>query len=49
MALTAPAIIASLTLAWAVEAWRIGAPGIAAGLAVTGVGIAAFVINAILN
>ena len=49
MALAAPAIIASLALAWAVEAWRFGAPGIAAGLAVTGVGIAAFVINAILG
>ncbi len=48
MALAAPAMIASLTLAWAIEAWRLGAPGIAVGFAVTGAGIAAFVINAIL-
>jgi hypothetical protein len=48
MACAAPALIASLALAWAVEAWRLGAPGIAAGLAVTGAGIAAFVIYAIL-
>jgi hypothetical protein len=48
MACAAPALIASLSLRWAAEAWRLGAPGIAAGLAVTGVGIAAFVINAIL-
>lgn len=49
MACAAPALIASMTLAWAVEAWRLGASGIAAGLAATGVGIAAFVIHAILN
>jgi hypothetical protein len=49
MALAAPALIASLALAWAAEAWRIGAPGIAIGFAATGAGIAAFVINAILN
>ncbi len=49
MALTAPALIVSMTLAWAVEAWRLGAPGIAAGFAVTGAGIAAFVIHAILG
>jgi hypothetical protein len=49
MSLTAPALIASLTLAWAIEAWRLGAPGIAAGFAATGAGIAAFMIHAILN
>ena len=48
LALAAPALIASLTLVWAAEAWRLGAPFIAAGLAATGAGIAAFVINAIL-
>jgi hypothetical protein len=48
LALIAPALIGSLTLAWAIEAWRLGAPGIAVGFAVTGAGIAAFVINAIL-
>jgi len=48
MALTAPAIIASLALSWAAEAWRLGAPFIAVGFAATGAGIAAFVINAIL-
>jgi hypothetical protein len=48
LALAAPAIIASMTLAWAIEAWRLGALGIAAGFAVTGAGIAAFVIHAIL-
>jgi len=49
MACAAPALIASLSLAWAAEAWRLGAPGIAAGFAVTGAGIAAFVIHAILG
>ena len=49
MALAAPALITSMTLAWAVEAWRLGAPFIAAGLAVTGAGVAAFVIHAILR
>jgi len=49
MAFAAPALIASLALAWSVEAWRLGAPGIAIGFAATGVGIAAFVINAILG
>jgi hypothetical protein len=49
MAFAAPALIASMTLAWAVEAWRLGAPGIAAVLAATGAGIAAFVINSILG
>jgi len=49
MALAAPSIIASLALAWAVEAWRLGAPGIAAGLAVTGAGIACAIVNAILS
>jgi hypothetical protein len=48
MALAAPAIIASMTLRWAVEAWRLGAPGVAAGLAATGVGIAYAIVNAIL-
>jgi hypothetical protein len=48
MALASPALIASLTLVWAIEAWRLGAPFIAAGFAATGAGIAAFVINAIL-
>jgi hypothetical protein len=49
LALAAPAIIASMTLAWAIEAWRLGALGIAAGFAATGAGIAAFVIHAILG
>jgi hypothetical protein len=49
MACAAPALIASLALAWALEAWRLGAPGIAIGFAAAGAGIAAFVINAILN
>jgi hypothetical protein len=49
LALAGPAMIASLTLAWAIEAWRLGAPFIAAGFAVTGAGIAAFVIHAILG
>ncbi len=49
MALAAPAIIASLALAWSVEAWRLGAPGIAAGLAAAGVGIAYMIGNAILG
>jgi hypothetical protein len=49
MALAAPSIIASLALRWALEAWRLGAPFIAAGLAVTGAGVAAFVIHAILG
>jgi hypothetical protein len=49
MALSAPALIASMTLAWAVEAWRLGAPGIAVGFAAAGGGIAAFVIHAILG
>ena len=48
MALAAPAIIACLALAWAAEAWRLGAPFIAIGFASAGAGIAAFVINAIL-
>jgi hypothetical protein len=48
LALAGPAMIASLTLAWAIEAWRLGAPFIAAGFAATGAGIAAFVIHAIL-
>jgi len=48
MALAAPALITSMTLAWAVEAWRLGAPGIAVGFTATGAGIAAFVIHAIL-
>jgi hypothetical protein len=48
MAFAAPALIASMTLVWAIEAWRLGAPFIAAGFAATGAGIAAFVINAIL-
>ena len=49
MAFAAPAIIASLALAWAAEAWRLGAPGIAAGLAATGGGIAYATVNAILG
>jgi len=49
MALAAPTLIASLALRWAVEAWRLGAPGIAAGFAAAGAGIAAFVIHAILG
>lgn len=49
LALAAPAIIASLTLAWSVEAWRLGAPGIAAGLAAAGAGIAYMIGNAILG
>jgi hypothetical protein len=48
MALTAPAIIASLALSWAAEAWRLGAPGIAVGFAAAGAGIAYATINAIL-
>jgi hypothetical protein len=48
LALAAPAIIASMTLRWAVEAWRLGAPFVAIGFAAAGVGIAAFVIHAIL-
>jgi hypothetical protein len=48
MALTAPALIASMTLAWAVEAWRLGAPGIAVGFAAAGGGIAYATVNAIL-
>jgi hypothetical protein len=42
-------MIASLTLAWAIEAWRLGAPFIAAGFAATGAGIAYATVNAILN
>jgi hypothetical protein len=49
MALTAPALIASLTLVWAIEAWRLGAPGIAAGFAATGAGIAYMIVSAILS
>ena len=49
MGLTAPALIASLALAWAAEAWRLGAPGIAIGFAAAGVGIAYMIGNAILN
>jgi hypothetical protein len=49
MAFAAPAMIASLALRWAVEAWRLGAPVIAAGLAVTGGGIAYATVNAILG
>ncbi len=49
MALAAPAIIASLALAWAVEAWRIGAPSIAIGFAAAGAGIAYMIGNAILG
>jgi hypothetical protein len=48
MAFAGPVIIASMTLAWAIEAWRLGAPGIAVGFAAAGGGIAAFVIHAIL-
>jgi len=48
MALAAPALIASLTLAWAIEAWRLGAPLIAIGFAATGAGIAYATVNAIL-
>jgi hypothetical protein len=47
MACAAPALIASLALRWAVEAWRLGAPGIAAGLAAAGAGIAYATVNAI--
>ena len=49
MAFAAPALIASLSLAWALEAWRLGAPGIAAGLAAAGAGIAYMIGNAILG
>jgi hypothetical protein len=49
MALTAPAMIASLALRWAVEAWRLGAPGIAAGFAAAGAGIAYMIVNTILG
>jgi hypothetical protein len=49
LALAGPAMIASLTLAWAIEAWRLGAPFIAAGFAATGAGIAYATVNAILN
>ena len=49
LALAAPALIASMTFAWAIEAWRLGAPYIAVGFAATGAGIAAFVIHAILG
>ena len=49
MAFAAPALIASMTLAWAIEAWRLGAPFIAVGFAVTGAGIAYATVNAILG
>jgi hypothetical protein len=49
LALTAPALIASMTLVWAIEAWRLGAPFIAAGFAATGAGIAYMIGNAILG
>jgi len=49
MALAAPTLIASLSLAWAVEAWRLGAPFIAIGFAAAGVGIAYMIGNAILG
>jgi hypothetical protein len=49
MAFAAPALIASLALRWAVEAWRLGAPGIAVGFAAAGVGIAYMIGNAILG
>lgn len=49
MALAAPALIASLTLAWSVEAWRLGAPGIAIGFAAAGAGIAYMIVNTILG
>lgn len=49
MACAAPAIIASLALRWAVEAWRLGAPFIAVGLAAAGAGIAYMIGNAILG
>jgi hypothetical protein len=49
MAFAGPALIASLALRWAVEAWRLGAPGIAAGLAAAGAGIAYATVNAIMG
>jgi hypothetical protein len=42
-------MIASLALRWAVEAWRLGAPGIAAGFAAAGAGIAYMIVNTILG
>ncbi len=49
MALTAPAMIVTMMSAWAIEAWRLGAPFIAVGFAVTGAGIAYATVNAILG
>jgi hypothetical protein len=49
MAFAAPALIVSMTLAWSVEAWRLGAPGIAVGLAAAGAGIAYMIVNTILG
>jgi len=49
MACAAPALIASLSLAWSVEAWRLGAPGIAAGIAAAGAGITYMIVNTILG
>ena len=49
MAFAGPVIIASLTLVWAAEAWRLGAPFIAAGFAASGAGIAYMIVSASLG
>lgn len=49
LAIAPPLAIASLTLAWAIEAWRLGAPGIAVGFAAAGAGIAYMIVNTILG